>query len=146
LSAAKASLITLATLILVMFAICYEFIRSEGLSARKKPRHFRICDCKSRFGPLDSDRRKDTKNPIRPTPDALTEARKYYSDNCAVCHGSDGSRKTEAAKGLSPEVLDLHAERVQMTLLFRDFSKRMCGLSLSPMISAPLRRSKAAVC
>jgi len=50
---------------------------------------------------------------MRPAPGALTEARKFYSDNCAVCHANDGTGKTNTAKGLSPEVPDLRAAHVQ---------------------------------
>ena len=48
-----------------------------------------------------------------PAPDLLAEARRYYSDNCAVCHANDGIGKTNTTKGLSLKVPDLHAEHVQ---------------------------------
>lgn len=100
-------------MILVVFAICYVFLRSEGLSARKKPSNFEYAIANRALALSIPTAAKNAKNPLHPAPDALNEARKYYSDGCAVCHANDGTGKTNTARGLSPEVPDLHAEHIQ---------------------------------
>ena len=109
----RTSVATLIALIAAVFAICYGFLRSEGLSARKKPSNFEYAIANRALAVSIPTPAKDAKNPMRPAPAALTEARKYYSDNCAVCHANDGTGKTNTAKGLSPEVPDLRAAHVQ---------------------------------
>jgi mono/diheme cytochrome c family protein len=39
----------------------------------------------------DADAAK--KNPVKPTPEGLAEARKLYGYHCAMCHGKDGDGK-----------------------------------------------------
>jgi len=46
-------------------------------------------------------------NPYTSNPEILAEARNHFADHCAVCHGDDGSGKTETAEGLYPPVPDL---------------------------------------
>jgi mono/diheme cytochrome c family protein len=46
-------------------------------------------------------------------PEVLIDAKKSYSENCAVCHGIDGTGKTDIARGLSPEVPDIRAPQIQ---------------------------------
>jgi len=85
----KTSVVTLIALIAAVFAICYGFLRSEGLSARKKPSNFEYAIANRALALSIPAAAKDAKNPMRPAPGALTEARKYYSDNCAVCHANN---------------------------------------------------------
>jgi predicted CXXCH cytochrome family protein len=52
-------------------------------------------------------------NPWKPTPDNLKEARDFFIDRCAVCHGNDGSGATTAGRGLYPKPPDLRAAQTQ---------------------------------
>jgi mono/diheme cytochrome c family protein len=45
------------------------------------------------------------KNPVKPTPEGLAEARKLYGYHCAMCHGKDGDGKGDLAEQMK---LDLH--------------------------------------
>lgn len=45
------------------------------------------------------------KNPIAPTAENLTEARKFFGYNCAMCHGKEGDGKGDLAQDMK---LDLH--------------------------------------
>jgi mono/diheme cytochrome c family protein len=105
--------ITVAVGILVILAICYEFLRSGGLSARKKPSTIEYAIANYALSLSIPTAPKKARNPVSPTSGSLIDAKKYYSDNCAVCHANDGTGKTNTARGLSPEVPDLHAEHVQ---------------------------------
>lgn len=109
----KAIAIAYAAVIVALLVTCYAFLRSEGLSARKKPGNFEYAAANYAFGLSLPRGAKNRKNPIRVTSQALMDARRLYSDNCAVCHANDGTGKTNTARGLSPEVPDLHAEHIQ---------------------------------
>ena len=52
-------------------------------------------------------------NPFVPTPDVLQDARESFVARCAVCHGPDGSGKTEVGRNLYPKVPDLHLPQTQ---------------------------------
>lgn len=46
------------------------------------------------------------KNPITPTPEGLTEARKLYGYHCAMCHGKEGDGKGDLAVEMKLELHD----------------------------------------
>jgi mono/diheme cytochrome c family protein len=110
---AKIVTITFMAVILIVLGLCYGFLKSEGLSARKKPSDFEYAIANRALALSIPTRVKKTKNPVRPTPETLIDAKKSYSDNCAACHANDGTGKTNTANGLSPEVPDLHAAHIQ---------------------------------
>lgn len=99
--------------VVIVLVLCVVFLKSGVLSARKKPGAFEYAfanDALSLSIPTDA---KNAKNPVQPTSEALNDANKSFSENCAVCHANNGSGKTDTAKGLSPEVPDLRAAHVQ---------------------------------
>jgi mono/diheme cytochrome c family protein len=110
---AKAISIVLTVGLLTILAICYGFLRSEGLSARRKPTRVEYALASYALALSIPTASKRAKNPIGVTSEVLVEAKKYYSDNCALCHANNGTGTTNTAKGLSPEVPDLHAAHVQ---------------------------------
>lgn len=112
-STAKAVSLTLLLVTIVVIAILYGFLASEGLSARKKPSDFEYAIANRALGISIPGNAKSLKNPIQSTPDNLVEAKKHYMEHCAVCHGENGSGKTETAGGMSPEVPDLRADHIQ---------------------------------
>ncbi|HET6465217.1 MAG TPA: c-type cytochrome [Nitrospiria bacterium] len=57
---------------------------------------------------------REAKNPIPATPEILTEAREHFADHCAVCHGNDGSGKTDIGQGVYPKAPDLRQEETQL--------------------------------
>jgi predicted CXXCH cytochrome family protein len=52
-------------------------------------------------------------NPFQPTPDNLKEGRQSFIARCAVCHGPDGTGKTEVGRNLYPKVPDLQLSETQ---------------------------------
>jgi mono/diheme cytochrome c family protein len=46
------------------------------------------------------------KNPGKPTPEGLAEARKLYGYHCAMCHGKDGDGKGEVAADMKLKLKD----------------------------------------
>src|SRR5439155_8727669 len=105
--------ITCVAILLAALILCYAFLRSEGLSTRRKPGNFEYAIANFAMSlsiPADA---RERKNPLNADTQILAEAKKYYKDHCAVCHGEDGAGKTTLAAGLSPEVPDLHADHIQ---------------------------------
>jgi len=56
---------------------------------------------------------RNEENPWKPTPDTLKQARERFMDRCAVCHGNDGSGKTQIGQNLYPKVPDLRLPQTQ---------------------------------
>src|SRR5579859_3888463 len=52
-------------------------------------------------------------NPYAPTPDTLAEARINYAQNCALCHGNNGSGDTPIGHNLYPKPPDLRLSATQ---------------------------------
>ena len=46
------------------------------------------------------------KNPVKPTPDGLAEARKLYGYHCAMCHGKDGDGKGDLGVDMKLDLKD----------------------------------------
>jgi mono/diheme cytochrome c family protein len=53
------------------------------------------------------------KNPYAPNRATLAEASDHFAEHCALCHGDDGSGKTEIGEGLYPPVPDLREAETQ---------------------------------
>ena len=48
----------------------------------------------------------ERKNPVKPTPDGLAEAKKLYGYHCAMCHGENGDGKGDLAAEMKLELND----------------------------------------
>ena len=46
------------------------------------------------------------KNPQSPTPENIAEGKRYFSSQCAMCHGADGKGRGDLAISLQMEVPD----------------------------------------
>jgi mono/diheme cytochrome c family protein len=48
----------------------------------------------------------DSTNPVKPTAASQAQAKNLYTRDCALCHGDDGSGKTDLAKDMQLTLLD----------------------------------------
>jgi mono/diheme cytochrome c family protein len=48
----------------------------------------------------------EKKNPMKPTPEGLAEAKRLYGYHCAMCHGTDGDGKGDLAVQMKLELKD----------------------------------------
>jgi mono/diheme cytochrome c family protein len=55
----------------------------------------------------------NAKNPFAPTSEVLSEARAHFADHCAICHGNDGSGKTQIGQNLYPKAPDMRLPETQ---------------------------------
>ncbi len=46
------------------------------------------------------------KNPVKPTPEGLAEAKRLYGYHCAMCHGKDGDGKGDLAGSMNLKLND----------------------------------------
>jgi mono/diheme cytochrome c family protein len=85
----------------------------RGFSARDNPSVVETYVAKTarRLSVPASER--NAKNPFAPTPEVLSEARAHFADHCAICHGNDGSGKTQIGQNLYPKTPDMRLPDTQ---------------------------------
>jgi mono/diheme cytochrome c family protein len=50
----------------------------------------------------------ERKNPVKPTPENLAEAKKFFGYDCAMCHGAAGDGKGELVASMGLKMSDWH--------------------------------------
>jgi mono/diheme cytochrome c family protein len=85
----------------------------RGFSARDNPSSIEtyVATTARRLSIPASER--NTKNPFAPTAEVLSEARAHFADHCAICHGNDGSGKTQIGQNLYPKAPDMRLPDTQ---------------------------------
>src|SRR5215471_14316686 len=53
-----------------------------------------------------SERPQSRKNPVKPTPENLAEAKKFFGYDCAMCHGASGDGKGDLASSMGLKMTD----------------------------------------
>ena len=102
-----------ATVVVVLFALAtgalYWYIVSGGLIARQKPPAVEKNVTRWMLDVSVPDSAKTMKNPLMADSGSVSvfAGQDLYKQKCEVCHGYDGSGKTEAGGGLYPQPLDL---------------------------------------
>jgi mono/diheme cytochrome c family protein len=46
------------------------------------------------------------RNPVKPTPENLAEAKKFFGFDCAMCHGASGDGKGDLASSMGLKMID----------------------------------------
>jgi len=85
----------------------------RGFSARDNPSAMEAYVAKTARKLSIPASERDAKNPFAPTPEVLSEARAHFADHCAICHGNDGSGKTEIGQNLYPKTPDMRQSETQ---------------------------------
>ena len=63
----------------------------------------------SRYQEKTQEKSKDAaerKNPVKPTPENLAEAKKFFGYDCAMCHGASGDGKGDLAPSMGLKMTD----------------------------------------
>jgi mono/diheme cytochrome c family protein len=103
-----------ATMVAMLFAAgVLAFRQARGFSAHEPPtaleswlaRHARTAAI-----PAEAKARA---NPIRESPEVLTEARAHWADHCASCHSNDGSGDAFMGRNLYPPAPDMRRPETQ---------------------------------
>jgi len=104
-----------AVLGIVASGVLYEYIVSGGLIARQKPTAVEKNVTRWMLRASVPDSAKTMKNPLMADAGGVDVfgGQELYKQKCEVCHGFDGSGKTEAGIGQYPQPLDLRGPEVK---------------------------------
>jgi len=98
----------LAAVVVVVGAL-FLYIRSGGLIARQTPNSMEATVTRWVLDLSIPAEAKALKNPLGITDASVSGGRQIYQQKCEVCHGYDGSGRTEAGGGEYPPPRDLRA-------------------------------------
>jgi mono/diheme cytochrome c family protein len=104
--------ITLLTLVLVA-AIAGFFFTRNGLSARTEPPAFEAAVARRIRSLAIPSGAKSRMSPFRNDDQAWIEGGRHFQDHCVVCHGDDGSGKSEIGRNLYPKAPDMRGAATQ---------------------------------
>ena len=85
----------------------------RGFSARDNPSALETYVAKTARRLSVPTSQRNATNPFPPTPEVLSEARAHFADHCAICHGNDGSGKTQIGQNLYPKAPDMRLPKTQ---------------------------------
>jgi mono/diheme cytochrome c family protein len=85
----------------------------RGFSARDNPSIVETYVAKTARSLSIPASERNAKNPFAPTPEVLNVARSHFADHCAICHGNNGSGKTEIGQNLYPKAPDMRLPDTQ---------------------------------
>ena len=108
----------IAAILVVLLAIAavglYSYIVSGGLIARQRPPAVEKNVTRWMLDVSVPDSAKAMKNPLTTDSGSVDTfaGQALYKQKCEICHGYDGSGKTEAGGGLYPQPLDLRGPEV----------------------------------
>ena len=91
----------------------YWWISSHGFSAREKPSSFEAFLARNARRLATPANARAVSNPVSRTELSIAEARDHFADHCAICHGNDGSGRTQINAGLYPPSTDMRKADTQ---------------------------------
>jgi cytochrome c553 len=84
-----------------------------GLSAQATPSRLEVFMARNARRLAMPSSARMTQNPILDSPEVQKDARLHFADHCAICHGNDGSGRTQIGEGLYPKPPDLRLPPTQ---------------------------------
>jgi mono/diheme cytochrome c family protein len=85
----------------------------RGFNARDNPSAFEIYLAKTARHLSIPASERNARNPFASTADVISEARAHFADHCAICHGNDGSGKTQIGQNIYPKTPDMRRPETQ---------------------------------
>jgi mono/diheme cytochrome c family protein len=111
----KRTLLMLIVAVGVASAALFEFATiRRGFSARDSPSFVETYVAKTARRLSVPASQRNAANPFASSPEVLAEMRAHFADHCAICHGNDGSGKTQIGQNLYPKAPDMRLPRTQI--------------------------------
>jgi cytochrome c len=89
----------MSKLIPLFFAMCIlSLVASSAQQSSSKP-------VPAPIAPIPVDAAKQA-NPVKPTPESIAHGKKWWTIDCAVCHGAEGNGKGDVAKDMKLDLPD----------------------------------------
>jgi mono/diheme cytochrome c family protein len=98
---------------LLAIGTLYWWINSHGFSARETPSSFEALLARNARRLATPANARAISNPVSRTELSIAEARDHFADHCAICHGNDGSGRTQINAGLYPPAPDMRERGTQ---------------------------------
>ena len=114
----KLSFPTLGGFLLVPFLCVISHQNSSQQKPQEKPKDAAASGEPSQAGATER------KNPVKPTPENLAEAKKYFGYDCAICHGAAGDGKGDLAASMDLKMKDWRDAGHQVNA-GRDYGRRV---------------------
>lgn len=109
----RTAVIWLVVVALVAASVYGLVLIRHGFSARDNPSRFEAAMAISMRKLAIPAGAREQKNPFRPTPEVLRDAKIMFADECALCHANDGSGKTVIGQNLYPKAPDMRLAATQ---------------------------------
>src|SRR5258708_26757663 len=108
----KASLLVLLVIV-VVGALCAVLLVRRGFRATTTPSAWEAAVARAVRNFAIPSHERGAKNPLTGSSESARQGREGFLTECAVCHGIDGSGKTQMGMNLYPRVPDLRAPATQ---------------------------------
>lgn len=110
---ARSNLLIVVCMLLLLIGLLLWGISSHGFSARERPSAIEVILARRVRSLATPAGASKMRNPVDKTELSIAEARDHFADHCAICHGNDGSGKTQINAGLYPPAPDLRDAKTQ---------------------------------
>jgi len=87
-----------------VFVVSLGLARANQNAAQEKPKDSQASAEESKIPQEDIDK----KNPVKPTPEGLAAARRFFGYDCAMCHGANGNGKGDVVESMKLTMHDWH--------------------------------------
>ena len=108
----KRNILLALAVVVVALGLTYRYVTSGGLIARQPVHPIEAAAAQWLLNLSVPSSAKVLVNPVGITSASVTAGRTLYQQKCEVCHGHDGSGRTDAGGGQYPPPLDLRGQTV----------------------------------
>jgi mono/diheme cytochrome c family protein len=105
--------VALALAVLVVVVAAGAVLLRGGISARPEPSAMESRVARKLRSWAIPRSAREAKNPVPRSPQAISAGMEHFADHCAICHGNDGSGRTELGRKLYPRAPDMRRNETQ---------------------------------
>ena len=113
LSSRMRAALVVTTVVLILAAGTFLFIRGHGFDARAEPGRIETAVATRLRALAIPASARDRVNPEPANNESFEDGLAHFADHCAACHGNDGSGDTDYGRGLYPKPPDMRLAPTQ---------------------------------